>query len=211
MGGDFSEIDAAIEQLRFGDADELINGLAPQERSAAVARLREAGQLAFERAHQLADRIQKLARNDHYAALYVLSNDLICARLLGLLPEKIRRGAEVHLNGARRRREQSLSSARAYIAQARTALDTFRTSDARKALLRVETAWFEEDDRAELSALRERLSLAKAEGDALTTRGEQILGEHNAELLGSRDMRSGCLARAFTLLVFAIAVALMFL
>ena len=207
MTVDFPELDAALAELRFDDASDLVDGLGPEERPAAAARLRAARESATDGAELFANRIQQLARSDHYAALYALSKDPTTFRQLGLLPKEIRRGAEVHLNGAQRRREQSLGSARRQMAQARKALDTFHTGTARTALARVDTTWLGDGEKAELAELRERLELLKAETDELAARGDQVAEKHGPRPARSSRARSGCLAKV--LLALGVVLAAM--
>ncbi len=200
---DFS---AALDELRFDDARALLDDAPEGERDGWAQRLRAAYEDAVDEAELLANRIQLLAREDHYAALFDLSNDPMTARRLSLLPDELRRGATIHLNGARRRREQSLRSARNQLRRAREALDGFHTGNARQALARVDETWLEPDDEAELAALRTRLDLVKAETDELAALAGQALAEHEESSRWLR--RRGCLSSVLAALaVLGVVVA----
>lgn len=201
------ELAAALDELRFDEARRLIESLPEDERDEALAVVRVAEEDAVEDGEALANRIQLLARDDHYAALYALSSDEMTTRKLSLVSDEIRRGAEIHLNGARRRREQSLRSARRQIVRARESLDAFHTGDARKALSRVDETWLEEDDKAELEVLRLRYEKVKAEADELNSVGEKVLAEHGVRRRAGRAAR-GCLPGVLALLVLAAAAGL---
>jgi hypothetical protein len=126
-------------------------------------------------------------------------------RRLALLPDELSRGATVHLNGAQRRRELSLRSARGQLARAREALDSFHTGNARKALARVDETWLEDSDKEELAVLRERLEFVKAEADELAALADQALAEH--EQNRRSGIGRGCLSSIILMLVLAAALA----
>ncbi len=190
----------ALDELRFEDAAASIADLPAEERLVLDATLRAAREEAIDEAELFANRIQLLAREDHYAALYDLSEDPMTERRLSLLPDELSRGAFVHLNGARRRREQSLRSARGHLDRAREALDSFHTGNARRALSRVDEVWLTDDEKAELAALRERLDFVKAEADELNAIAEQTVAEHES----TRPSRLGRGCASSTLLVLAV-------
>jgi len=205
MNDERSQFEAAIEDLRFGDARRLVASAPESERAAMTERLRGAIDAATEDAERFANRIQALAREDHYAALYALAKDPLTQRRLALLPDELRRGATVHLNGAQRRRELSLRSARGQLATAREALDSFLTGNARKALARVDETWLEDSDMEELAVLRERLDFVKAEADELAALAEQALAEH--EQNRRSGIGRGCLSSILLLLALVAALA----
>lgn len=203
------ELAAALDELRFDEAHRLIELLPADQREQALGLLRTAREEAIDDAEALAGRVQLLARDDHYAALYALSNDAMTGRKLALVSDEIRRGAEIHLNGARRRREQSLRSARRHIARARQSLDAFHTGNARMALARVDETWLEKEDEDELAVLRDRYEKVKVEADELNSVGEKVLAEHGGRRAAGRTAR-GCLPWLVALLVVAAVAVLAF-
>ena len=186
------EFERAIDELRFGDARKLIDEFPEDDRPALQAALRSEHEEAIEEAELFANRIQLLAREDHYFALYELTTDPMTSRRLHLLAKEIRRGAEIHLNGAERRREQSLGSARRHMDRAEQLLDEFHTGNARSALARVDETWLEEEDRTRLVALRDRLEAVKAESEELSSLSEEIIAEHGP--VRTRRSGGGCLS-----------------
>jgi hypothetical protein len=195
-----AEFESAIAELRFSDARAVLAAASGEDREVWERRLRDAEEAAREAGEDLADRIQQLAREGAYPTLYELAEDEGSVRLLALVPAEIRRGAEIHLNGARRRREQSLASARRQLEVAQRALDEFRPHDAEAALARVDVMWFDEGDRASFETLRSRLDAVTAETAELASLSERVLREEGAL---RRSRRRGCLP---AVLVLAVAV-----
>ncbi|HDH03528.1 MAG TPA: hypothetical protein ENH15_04710, partial [Actinobacteria bacterium] len=130
-------IEAALADFRIDDAERLAAQLDPTDKAEARARIARTRAAAVDEGEDLASRIQKLARNDHYAALLAVASDPLTERLLAQVPEEIRRGAYVHLDGAKRRQELARTAARRHLDKAANALDEYDPNEARKHLDKV--------------------------------------------------------------------------
>ncbi|MFQ5554153.1 MAG: hypothetical protein ACE5GC_02130 [Acidimicrobiia bacterium] len=203
MSDQSQEFDAALEQFRFGDAEALVRGMEGEARSAAGERLSAAIAAATDAADDLANRIQALARHDHYAALLDLAARDNTARLLELVPAEIRRGAQLHLDGAVRRRDMSVKLARRHLDGADAALDGFDPAAAEKALAKVDLAWLSAEDRARYEELRERTNKVTEETSEIAAATAEVLAEYQPP----QSARRGCLSSG--LLLVAVVGALL--
>ena len=172
------EFEQALRELDFAAAREIAERCDPGARAEMRERIKSARAEAGQRAGQLAGRIQSLARADHYEGLLALAADPDTGRLLNLLAPELRRGAKVHLDGARRRQERSQQAARRHIDAASAALSGLDPARAAQELARVERRWLNEDQREELDRLGRQISEARAEQRELTEITSEVLREH---------------------------------
>ncbi len=196
--------ETALGELRLNDARDIAASWDDAARAAAMERLHTVEARARADADKLAARIQELARQDHYAALLDLADDPRTARLLAYTSREIRRGATLHLDGARRRRDRARQSARRQLESASRSLDELDAAEARKALDRIDVRWLDDAERSELEEVSERAAKAQAEADELAAVTAEVLAEHQPRRTPSRR---GCLPAAVWLLaVFAAGV-----
>ena len=198
-------LDAALERLDFAAARALAAATERPERDEMQARIQEALDDAEERAELLAGRIQSMARADHYEGLLSLAEDPATDRLLHLLTPEIRRGANLHLEGARKRQQRFQDAARRHMNAASDALVLLDTTRARAELDRVDRRWLDEDQRTTLDDLLAQTEEAAAERRELDARTAEVLREaHPSQGAGQglgqagarRSVRSGCLGSA---------------
>lgn len=200
METDPTDFDLALSEFRFDDAAALLADLSDTERSAAATRLAVSKDAAADEGERLANRIQKLARTNHYAALLALASDPTSARLLALTSTEIRRGAELHLNGALRRRERGAVTARRDLDRAREALADFDTAEAKTWLDRVDPAMLDDAGRTELGDVRDRLTGLAAEASELSSVAAEVLAEQPVAVDEGARRRLGCLGGSLLIL-----------
>lgn len=136
---------------------------------------------AIARAEQLAARIQSMARADHYEGLLGLAEEPETELLLALLSREIRRGAQLHLDGALRRRKRYRAAAGRHMKSASEALALFDTSAAQREIDRVEVRWLTASQREELNSLRVQTDRVVAERLDLEGRTAEVLRDHLSE------------------------------
>ena len=129
----------------------------------------------------MAARIQSMARADHYEGLLGLAEDPETELLLALLSQEIRRGAQLHLDGALRRRKRYRAAAGRHMKAASEALALFDTSTAQREIARVEVRWLTASQREELNSLRAQADRVSAERLDLESRTADVLREHLSE------------------------------
>jgi len=139
--------------------------------------LEAALELAVDQGEDLAGRIQELARHDHYPALLAIAAEPTTERLLACVPEEIRRGAYVHLDGAARRRDLARAAARRNLDEATSALDEYDPNRARKHLDKVDAAFLDPKTIDELTTLRARYVAVNAEARELSSASAEIIAE----------------------------------
>ena len=179
---------------------------------------------AVGRAEHLAARIQSMARADHYEGLLGLAEDPETELLLALLSQEIRRGAQLHLDGALRRRKRFRAAAGRHMKAASEALALFDTGTALSEIARVETRWLAAVQREELDTLRVQAEKVVAERLELESRTAEVLREHLSENpieppsrgrarrssgRGARSARAGCLGSALMILGTVAAPAIL--
>lgn len=177
-------------------------------------------QEAVTRAEHLAARIQSMARADHYEGLLGLAKDPETELLLALLSQELRRGAQLHLDGALRRRKRFRAAAERHMKVASEALVLFDTGTALSEIAKVEMRWLDAAQREELDALRAQAEKVVAERLELESRTAEVLREHLSEnpieppsrglasrssRRGAQSTRAGCLGSV--LLVFGAIAA----
>ena len=172
------EFEQALEGLDFEGALALAEGCEPAVRARLLAKIKIAREEAAQRAGQLAGRIQSLARADHYEGLLALADDPATDLLLRLLAPELQRGARVHLDGARLRRERNRSSAQLRMQAAGDALGRLDPARAAIELGKVDRRWLDEAGRRELDRLRQQAAAARAEQRELTEITGEVLREH---------------------------------
>jgi len=150
-----------------------------RERLRRVVKTRR--QEAVNRAEHLAARIQSMARADHYEGLLGLAEDPETEHLLALLSQELRRGAQLHLDGALRRRTRYRAAARRHMKAASEALVLFDTRTARIEIAKVEIRWLAADQREALDNLRAQAERVAAERLELESRTADVLREHLSE------------------------------
>jgi len=197
-------IEAALADFRIDDADQLAAQLDLPEREKAKLKIAKTRAAAIDEGEDLAGRIQKLARNDHYAALLAIAADPLTDRLLTVVPEEIRRGAFVHLDGAKRRRELARTAARRHLDAAVKALDEYDPAEARKHLDKVDSSFLDDPTLQELNALRSRQMAANAEARELTSTSAGVLAELHPAKSGSK--RRGCFQTSLLLVITAMVL-----
>ena len=170
---------------------------------------------AVTRAEHLAARIQSMARADHYEGLLGLAENRETEPLLALLSQEIRRGAQLHLDGAVRRRKRFRAAAQRHMKAASEALALFDTSTALGEIAKVEMRWLDAAQREALDALRAQAEKVVAERLELESRTAEVLREHLSEnpiepprqgragrspRRGAGSPRAGCLGSALVIL-----------
>lgn len=150
-----------------------------RERLRRLVRARQ--QEAVTRAEHLAARIQSMARADHYEGLLGLAEDPETELLLALLSQEIRRGAQLHLDGALRRRKRFQAAAQRHMKAASEALALFDTSTALREIARVEIRWLTASQREDLDSLSAQADRVVAERLDLESRTAEVLREHLSE------------------------------
>ncbi|MDE0375029.1 MAG: hypothetical protein OXK16_03580 [bacterium] len=213
-------IEEAMEVLDFRAARALADRSAEGDRKRLRRLVETARAEALTRAEHLAARIQSMARADHYEGLLGLAEDPETELLLALLSQELRRGAQLHLDGALRRRKRFRAAAGRHMRAASEALALFDTGTALSEIAKVETRWLDGAQREELDALRAQAEKVVAERLELESRTAEVLREHLSEnpieppsrgragrssRRGARSTRAGCLGSA--LLVFGAIAA----
>lgn len=207
-------IEEAVERLDFRTALAQAGRAAEGDRERLRRLVKDRRQEAVTRAEQLAARIQSMARADHYEGLLGLAEDPETELLLALLSQELRRGAQLHLDGALRRRKRFRAAAGRHMKAASEALVLFDTGTALSEIAKVETRWLDAAQREELHALHAQADKAVAERLELETRTAEVLREHMSEnpieppsnrragrspRRGARSARAGCLGSALVL------------
>lgn len=210
-------LSAALEELDFVRADAIVAEAPEADRAALQDQLDTARAVAVEHAEQLAGRIQSMARADHYEGLLDLAEEPTTEPLLGLLSKELRRGATIHLDGARRRQTRFQESATKHMSEAAEALVLLDTGRAKAELDRIDRRWLGADQRAELDTLREQLEAASAERREMDERTAEVLKEHHpsqgstprrSQAAGPAPTRRGCGSTIAALAVIASVVGL---
>lgn len=173
------EFEAALERLDFEAARRVISESPAEQRHALEARIASSHADAEERAEQLAGRIQSMARADHYEGLLALAQDPETEPLLAMLSQEIRRGASLHLDGARRRQQRFQAAAEKHMTAASDALLLLDTTRARAELDRIDRRWLGSEQRGELDALMVQVEEAAAERRELDARTADVLRDHH--------------------------------
>ena len=174
-------IEEALESLDFRAARALADRSAEGDRNRLRKLVETARSDAVTRAEHLAGRIQSMARADHYEGLLGLAEDPETGMLLALLSQEIRRGAQLHLDGALRRRKRFQAAAGRHMKAASEALVLFDTRSAEGEIARVEVRWLTAEQREELDALRAQAERVAAERLDLESRTAEVLREHISE------------------------------
>ena len=172
-------LQAAIDALQFDEARSIVEEAAPATRAELSDRVDKARADGLNRAEQLAGRIQSMARADHYEGLLALGDDETTDPLLALLPQEIRRGASLHLDGARRRQERFQTAALKHMTAASEALLLLDTTKARSELERVDRRWLDNDQTAALDSVYQQIEEAAAERRDLDARTAEVLRDHH--------------------------------
>lgn len=202
------ELEQALEGLDFDAARAVAERCEPAVRARLLAKIKAAREEAAQRAGQLAGRIQSLARADHYEGLLALADDPATDLLLRLLTPELQRGARVHLDGARLRRERNRNSAQRRMQAADDALGRLDPARAALELGKVDRRWLDEAGRRELDRLKQQATDARAEQRELTEITGEILREHQPLVASAPDQaprprrRLGCLGS----LLFALSL-----
>ena len=174
-------IDEAIERMDFRAALTRADRALEADRERLRRLVKARRQEAVTRAEHLAARIQSMARADHYEGLLGLAEDSDTEPLLALLSQEIRRGAQLHLDGALRRQKRFRAAARRHMKAASEALVLFDTRTARSEIAKVEVRWLTASQREELDALRAQAERVAAERLDLESRTAEVLREHISE------------------------------
>ena len=190
--GPFEE---ALANLEFALARELADREEGPLKHQMGERFRVARIEATNRADKLAARIQFLARADHYEGLLALAADPATERLLGLLSTELRRGAQLHLDGAIRRQGRFRTAARRHMKAAAEALVLFDTAKAASELDKVEARWLTEKQRKELAKLRVQTEQTNAERLDFESRTAAVLREHSPDPPGAPPRARGARRR----------------
>jgi len=174
-------IEEAIEQMDFRAALALASRAAEGDRERLRRLVKAKRQEAVTSAEHLAARIQSMARADHYEGLLGLAEDPDTELLLALLSQELRRGAQLHLDGALRRRKRFRAAAKRHMKAASEALALFDTRTAQSEIARVEVRWLTAEQREELDTLRAQAERVAAERLDLESRTAEVLREHISE------------------------------
>ena len=174
-------VEEALEALDFRAARALADRSAEEDRTRLRRLVETARADAVARAEHLAARIQSMARADHYEGLLGLAEDPETELLLAQLSREIRRGAQLHLDGALRRRKRFRAAAGRHMKAASDALALFDTSTAQREIARVEVRWLTASQREELDSLRAQADRVVAERLDLENRTAEVLREHISE------------------------------
>lgn len=119
-------------------------------------------------ARDLGGRIRELALKRDYPALLEIGADPATRPLLDRLPREHAAAATIHLEAARRWREQRRSNGRRKLEEARSALDRLDLTLARALLERLEDAYLTTDDLAERDSLLLELEARAIESEELS-------------------------------------------
>ena len=168
-----------LDSFDFTAAREQAASALAGEQSSYEAQIIRAETQAANQAEQLAGRIQALARADHYEGLLALADDPTTAQLLNLLSVEILRGAELHLDGAKRRQLRFQTSAVKHMSAAADALVLLDTATARSELDRIDERWLDDTQRSELATLNVQVTDAAAERRELDERTAEVLRDHH--------------------------------
>lgn len=217
-------IEEALAGLDFPTARALADRAVEGDRKRLRQLVEDVRSDAVGRAEHLAARIQSMARADHYEGLLGLAEDPETELLLALLSQEIRRGAQLHLDGALRRRKRFRAAAGRHMKAASEALALFDTGTALSEIARVETRWLAAAQREELDTLRAQAEKVVAERLELESRTAEVLREHLSENpieppsrgrasrssgRGARSARAGCLGSALMILGTVAAPAIL--
>lgn len=209
-------IEEAMEALDFRAARAVADRSVEGDRKRLRRLVETARADAVTRAEHLAGRIQSMARADHYEGLLGLAEDPETELLLALLSQEIRRGAQLHLDGALRRRKRFRAAATRHMRAASEALTLFDTSTALGEIAKVEMRWLAAAQREELDTLRAQAEKVVAERLDLESRTAEVLREHLSEnpielprqgragrsaRRAAGSARAGCLGSALVILV----------
>lgn len=182
MSDDF---DRALAELRFSDAAEFIS-----DDDTRAERLEAERAAAEQRARELSSTIQRLAREHQFETLLEIADDESTARLVGLLPQELARGAEVQLEGARKWRLQKVTSAQRHLRRATEAIDGYDTARGRMELSKIDSQWLDEDEASLRAQLESRLDAVAAERMEIEQRTNQVLTEHQTKIDNRRRIRN---------------------
>ena len=170
-----------MEKMDFRAALALAGRAAEGDRERLRRLVKAKRQEAVTSAEHLAARIQSMARADHYEGLLGLAEDPDTELLLALLSQELRRGAQLHLDGALRRRKRFRAAAKRHMKAASEALALFDTRTAQSEIARVEIRWLTAAQREELDTLRAQAERVAAERLELESRTAEVLREHISE------------------------------
>ncbi|MXY77743.1 MAG: hypothetical protein F4Y40_11835 [Acidimicrobiia bacterium] len=174
-------IEEALAELDFRAARALADRSVEADRKRLRRLVETARAEAVTRAEHLAARIQSMARADHYEGLLGLAEDSETELLLALLSPELRRGAQLHLDGALRRRKRFRAAAGRHMKAASEALALFDTRTAEGEIAKVEIRWLTTDQREELDTLRAQAERVASERLDLESRTAEVLREHISE------------------------------
>jgi hypothetical protein len=207
-----------LDQFDFDAARSVASAASSEARQALEERISRAEEEGSVRAERLAGRIQSLARADHYEGLLAIADEAATPRLLALLSVEIRRGADLHLDGAKKRQERFQQAATKHMSAAIEALVLLDTTKARSELERIDERWLSGDQQTELSQLKQQVEDAAAERRDLDARTAEVLRNHHPSRQGRSKGKSptstgqrgrGCAGSALVvlaLLVLALAI-----
>ena len=191
----YEEFDEALTALDFERADAAIMTADVDAQPDLRARYEAERADAEQRAEQLAGRIQSMARADHYEGLLALEQDSTTDPLLDLLTPEIKRGAQLHLDGARRRQERFQVAAEKHMDEARNALVLLDTTKARAELGRIDRRWLDAGQRSMLEGLQHQTEEAAAERRELEARTAEVLKDHHPSQGPARSRDRGTSSR----------------
>ena len=174
-----SEFQDAFTAFDFAKARTIAASAEGAARSDLEDQIAQAESAAADSAELLAGRIQALARADHYEGLLALADEPATTPLLDLLSEEIRRGAVLHLEGAKRRQERFQKAATKHMAAASEALVLLDTTKARSEIDRIDRRWLSDSQQDELARLIKQTEDAAAERRELDARTAEVLRDHH--------------------------------
>ncbi len=169
----------AIDTLDFGTARALVHQAEGSARDRLREHVEDQHREALTRAEHLAARIQSMARADHYEGLLDLGEDPETELLLALLPPELNRGASLHLQGARKRRERFRAAAERRMRATSEALATFDPHKALSEISKVEERWLTRSQRERVADLRAQANGAVDELMEMEERTAEVLRTHD--------------------------------
>lgn len=171
---DPSAIERMLDQLRFDDAERLVEESEdPDPELIALVAQRRAQ--AEERARDVAERLVELGDERDMPALVEAGRDPDIGPLLALLSESARRRPELFLREASRWEEQRRATNSRRLSEARKALDGLDLELARGLMNRIDGRFLTEAQQAERDDLLLDISARRMELERLEETGDELI------------------------------------
>lgn len=171
MSSDDQDFEAAVAEMRFDDADQLLpEGVSRDQ-------LDEARASAFERALALQAEILELGSNYEHRRLLELDGDPVTSRLLALLPPASKERADLQFRLAHRWADDRRATNERRLAEARKALDGLDLELARGLLLKIDSNFLDPTREPERDQMFLELAARAMELEQLTSTADRLVAD----------------------------------